>query len=238
MTDGPRTVDLWVGNFASREEFDQYFKETYNDDDGPINQFAADQGETFYDHDFVDLEFYDQPQSVDVIVPRLSYGESFSGEAVPAAETLGIGSVNCVLADYDNQFESPKSVPGKLTYLGKFTHDGKSPELPVPLLGDPIYLHPTDCRSLPTSIEVSPDKPFIIGGNQASLDLSALVPNIAERQVEIVFVPEKERWELRDLASNGLTWYRKEPLDGAFECPFNGIRFSVGDIEFDWSVEP
>lgn len=235
-------VNLWIGNFSTREDFEMYTKETYADDDPPINQFAADQGETFYDHDFVEIEFLEDRPSLESVILRLSFGATFVDQALAAAKSHEVGEFNAVFADFDNQFGSPQSFTAdeySLVYLGKFEHERIAPSLPAYEVGDRIYLklHSTHSE-LPTGISVSPDYPFTIGTGKASLDLSALVPGIAEFQVEIRYVPEKERWELRDLGSNGLTMYGKEPIDGEFRCPFNGIRFSVGDIEFDWSVEP
>ena len=46
------TAHIWLGQFADESALDEYFVEQMDDDDDtPINQFAADQGVPFYDHD-------------------------------------------------------------------------------------------------------------------------------------------------------------------------------------------
>ncbi len=47
-------VSIWLGTAAKKKLFDDYFKETYGDDESPINAFAKDAGTWFYDHDFVE----------------------------------------------------------------------------------------------------------------------------------------------------------------------------------------
>ncbi|MGK7925701.1 MAG: immunity 22 family protein [Spirulina sp.] len=53
------TSHIWLGNFPSADALEKYFAETYDeDDDGtPLNQFAADQGEHFYDSDWVEFSY-------------------------------------------------------------------------------------------------------------------------------------------------------------------------------------
>ena len=68
-------VSAWVGVFPSSEDLDSYLDETYSDDDSePISSFAADQGEAFYDHDFLEFSFSD-PSSDPVALLK---GHSFS----------------------------------------------------------------------------------------------------------------------------------------------------------------
>src|SRR5437870_5237705 len=47
---------FWLASFQNQEQIDEYFREGYGDDDEPISLFAADQGATFYDHDWVFVE--------------------------------------------------------------------------------------------------------------------------------------------------------------------------------------
>lgn len=50
---------IWLGKFPSEKALDEYFEEIYDEDneDAPLNQFARDQGENFYDHDWVERSF-------------------------------------------------------------------------------------------------------------------------------------------------------------------------------------
>ncbi|GAA5510697.1 hypothetical protein Rcae01_06207 [Novipirellula caenicola] len=117
---------IWIGVFDSGAP-DDYFVEHYSDDDdAPINLFAAEQDETFYDHDWLEISFVDASESTDVrlFVDGHSYSEDYLDAVVEKAAGLGIERINVfVLAD-KNEFSSPRSVVGekyRLEYLGEFT---------------------------------------------------------------------------------------------------------------------
>lgn len=115
---------IWIGVFASDAPED-YFVENYRDDDAPINRFAEEQGETFYDHDWTEISYLDASEASDI--RSFIDGHSYSGDYLEAvsecAAALGIEKINVfVLAD-KNEFDNPRSVMGtnyRLEYLGEF----------------------------------------------------------------------------------------------------------------------
>lgn len=238
-------VNIWVGFIDSKAAFEAYLEEVYEDDNRPISQFAADQDEYFYDHDFFEASYSDEPEQPDRLLAPFSGAGQFLSQIKWEKDWLP----NCAFAEYDGQFDNPKSVSGEvqIVYLGRFPCDLRA----IVNIEDPqlraieegrlddvqITLRPRSGLAI-DEILVTARRGLVIGrvSGPDLLDLSEVVPTIAERQVEIRFSPEKERWELEDLAANGLTHYRLVPLNGETVAPFNGIRFSIGPVEFDWSV--
>ena len=91
-------VDIWVGSFPSKSLFDQYFEEQYIDDDSPINRFAADQDEMFYDHDFCEFEFHNHPiKSFGKLIENHSYWKSYVDEANKAFSANGHKEANVIV---------------------------------------------------------------------------------------------------------------------------------------------
>ncbi|MBC8066217.1 MAG: immunity 22 family protein [Chlorobia bacterium] len=250
-------VDVWVGFIKSKRDFNAYIKEFYGDDDETISQFAEDQGETFYDHDFVEAEHFGKPKELREVLKPLSHSSGFIDEAARIASSVITFIPNCVFADYDHQFKNPRSVENggiSFMYLGRFEFNSQA-ESVAEIERNAVYATRSDdaditlkVRSGPLvyqgskaeRIPVAASKGLVFGKGKAPvgrefLDLGYLVPGIADLQAEIRYSPEKRYWEYIDLASNGLTHYRKEPINGETVAPFEGIRFSFGDVEFEWS---
>ncbi|WP_165228678.1 immunity 22 family protein [Aquisphaera insulae] len=123
-------VDVWLCRFSSDEEADAYFEETYDEDDEdrPISQFAADMGERFYDHDFVERgEFLDPPgDDIAAALGRHSFSSSYLADVVQQSRSASIAPFNLVLLVWNAEISNPKSVtlPGReLQYLGRFRCD-------------------------------------------------------------------------------------------------------------------
>lgn len=119
------TSHIWIGLFES-DAPDDYFEEKYERDDGePINRFAEEQGEEFYDHDWIEVSYLDADDVRDVraLVDGHSYSIDYIDAVCDRAQTLGLGKINVfVLAD-KAEFNNPKSVTGqnyRLEYLGQF----------------------------------------------------------------------------------------------------------------------
>ena len=116
---------IWVGRFGP-EAPATYFVQQAADDDSPRSQFGADQGERWFDHDWVEISFLDEPQSVRTLVDGHSYSASYLDAVVARAADLGVTEANVfVLAD-EEQFSDPRSVAGpgyQLWYLGTYRCD-------------------------------------------------------------------------------------------------------------------
>ena len=116
------TSHIWLGVFNSEEHLDKYFEEQYQEEHSSINQFAADQGEAYYDHDWVERVFGNSGDLRELI-HGASYAQDYLQEVIVAAAARGIESANTfVLADC-NEFASPKTVEAgdyRLWYIGDF----------------------------------------------------------------------------------------------------------------------
>ena len=113
---------IWLGRFPSSEALEAYFEETYYDDERktPISRFAEDQGESFYDHDWVERSFNESGDLRSKIEPH-SYSESYLDEVLRLAAEEGITDANVFIMADQEEFESPRSVTGSdyhLWYLG------------------------------------------------------------------------------------------------------------------------
>lgn len=119
-----KNAHIWVGQFKSAKALEKYLEEVFDEDDedAPINPFAADQGETFYDHDLVFAEFVKKatPQS---LMACWEFPKKSIDAVVKAIEALGVEGLNCSFIADEGEFSKPKSVKKKdyqLWYLGKF----------------------------------------------------------------------------------------------------------------------
>ena len=114
---------LWLGQFGPDAPED-FFEEQYDrEDDEPLSQFAASQGETWYDHDFVEISYLDDLQEVRALVDGHSYSESYLDSVVAKAAALGIDQANVFVFADKEQFAGPCSASGpgyQLWYLGEF----------------------------------------------------------------------------------------------------------------------
>jgi hypothetical protein len=123
---GEHLCHLWLGLFGP-DAPKNYFVQEYVDDETPRSQFGAEQEQPYFDYDFVEISFPNDPRPVRGLVDGHSYSESYLDAVVRKATDLGIAEVNVfVLADKD-QFGCPRSVAGpgyKLWYLGEFVCRG------------------------------------------------------------------------------------------------------------------
>jgi hypothetical protein len=114
------TVDVWIGEFPSKERLDVYFREVFDpdDDDAPISEFAGAMNEPYYDHDFVE-----SCQTVGSLLRNHSYSRSYADKVVRAAAELGVTAGNTTVLVWGNRISNPVSVFGGdhwLRYIGRF----------------------------------------------------------------------------------------------------------------------
>lgn len=239
------TIDIWLGLADSRSSLEALLEESYGDDDNPITAFAASQGERFYDHDFLESHFLDEPTELADAFAVISHGDEVREAALAAATERYTGRPNCIIADFERQFDQPTSILSAgitLSYIGRFEISSDSgPSTVVPeqitlkVLTGVVPYEGAEVDTLTIGSQIS----FIIGsGPDANLDLGSHVPGIAPRQAEIAYSREKEFWELFDRGGNGLTRYSGDEFDGAKAAPWPGIRFAIGDVEFEWGGPP
>ena len=121
-------VDVWLCCFASEAAVEAYFDESYEDDDHPISKFAADMGESYYDHDYMELgDFRDPPISdIKVALSHHSYSSSYLAEVVAAFSANPFNPFNSMLLMWNHEIERPVSIARPeytLHYLGRFKSD-------------------------------------------------------------------------------------------------------------------
>ncbi len=125
-----QTCHFWLGRFPNAKRVSAYLREVWNDDDEdrvhtPHSEFARDQGEKWYDHDFLEHGFKARAKSVAALVKRHSYFEQYTDELSKRAEALGLTNLNTLIFIDQDQIESPRSVTAKdftLHYLGTITY--------------------------------------------------------------------------------------------------------------------
>jgi hypothetical protein len=116
------TSHVWLGMFESEDQLDAYFEEQYEDDDTPINRFAADQGEMYYDHDWVERAFC-KSGDLRELLEDASYSDDYIQEVIAAARERGIQSANTFILGDAQEFDDPKAVSAtdyRLWYIGRF----------------------------------------------------------------------------------------------------------------------
>lgn len=116
-------VNIWVGWFENQSRFHQYFAETYTDDDDPISEFAVDQRQWFYDHDFMERYFFSNSTSLRDALRGASYSASYIDVLESSCSKLALSKINTAVLAFGDAIRVPCSASGpsyKLTYLGKF----------------------------------------------------------------------------------------------------------------------
>lgn len=124
------TSHFWLGHFASEKRVADYLVEVYDEEDEdrehtPLSQFACDQGETWYDHDFLEHGFQENAPSVEDLVDGYSYSEQWSAELARRAAEGGLTQVNTLVFISEDQIQKPRSAEGdgyRLHYLGTITY--------------------------------------------------------------------------------------------------------------------
>ena len=120
-------VDAWVCSFQSAEAVEEYFAETYGQEDGtPISMFAEDMSESYYDHDFVYREFHEPPaHALEEALERWPQLAWAHRQMIEAFRASPVSPFNLFLVAFGREIERPKSVElpdRRLHYLGRFEH--------------------------------------------------------------------------------------------------------------------
>lgn len=97
----------------------------YADDAGetPINKFAQEQGETFYDDDSVERSFNDAGD-LQALIKGHSNSKNYIENVMSLAASQELLKVNVFVMADKEEFDSPRSVNGErytLWYLGEFS---------------------------------------------------------------------------------------------------------------------
>ncbi len=240
-----RLINVWLGKAENKRRYSAFLKEQYGDDSRPISEFAASQGETFYDHDFVESEFNAKWRTLDDALLALSHSASYASELRAKVKTF---DHNFTLATFEDDFKNPTSYQAtgiQIDFLGSFEYDDTAKPEGTPEFDNAIFIHILGGRSfefeggLTSCIKVD-ERGLMIGKANPyarCLNISAVVPNVDDNQLR-VSLNAAGLWELRDFGNNGLSRLSKSSFDNETSMPWPGIAFSVGEVEFMWSDSP
>jgi hypothetical protein len=251
-------VHVWVGSFASPERRIAYFDEKYGedrDDEEALSEFAAGQGESFYDHDELEINFRTEiePELRSLLEP-CSYSSTYL-EAVLEAYEDTAEPVNILVLFFGEDIEAPRSVSGPdfaLRYLGQFPFDDSEDSLeaerpavvPAAILlelqtpgeayfeGRPVRSVAIDARGLVVGCGV-------LSGQVPYLDLAGLpgTEGVVPLQLRI-YRDQFDQWVVEDLGRNGLTSLSSTVLNGERSMPWHGDVLRVGPVKFRWNCFP
>lgn len=123
---GSSTLHFWLGRFPNEERVKRYFDEVWDPDDEdrehtPLSEFGRDQGRFWYDHDFLEHGYREDPGSIAALVEGHSWHEQWATELSRRAAEAGLTSCNTVVFIDQDQIDSPQSITGadyRLHYLG------------------------------------------------------------------------------------------------------------------------
>ena len=113
-------VSLWLGNFASQEEFQEYFKISYKEDgDSVSSEFEIDFHLSYYDRDLVEKDWVDVPENnIDVLLEGFSYDEEIIMQFPKISSTY---NTIVLIYDFDYSKEELKvsnNSSGTLEFIG------------------------------------------------------------------------------------------------------------------------
>lgn len=119
----PGTIAVWVGDFPSRDEFELYLQEQIDEDldiEKPINQFAADIGFGFYDHNRQEAERFEDALPVSELIAPFSNSASFASEATKSAAQKGITKADTAILLFDYNYRQTTSQDAPIRFIGNF----------------------------------------------------------------------------------------------------------------------
>ena len=150
-------IHVWIGNFETSFVPD-YFTETLSDDETALSPFVRDQGETFVDHDWMEMSWLDAAIEVEKLLPSHMVQADQLNRAVSIAHEMGIHRACLVVAIDENEVAEPRSVEKPpLVYLGCFGNALPGPDVieAAARAGDPkaqvrigrMYIFPPPAKS-------------------------------------------------------------------------------------------
>ncbi len=124
--DETETSHFWVGHFPEALAC-TYFAEVYgvDRDETALSAFARDQGDQFYDHDFLEYGFNDTAGTVEELVEGYSYSDQWGADLARLVAEAGLSGVNWFAFINESEIERPRSVQGDgywYRYLGTITY--------------------------------------------------------------------------------------------------------------------
>ena len=121
------TSHVFVGRFQTQEDLLAFIEEEYSgeDDNTPVSNFCATQGETFIDHDFMESGFREGEPTLREFLRGFSYAEQWADDIAALAGAQGLDDANTLIFINQDEIDAPRSVDGEnfsLVYLGTVTY--------------------------------------------------------------------------------------------------------------------
>jgi len=115
-------VSVWLGNFDSQGEFEEFIAEEYSEDGDVTSHFMKSFNIDFIDNQFQEVIFLDQPSgTIQNLIRPLSYSETF----VHNFESVPIEKYNCIVALYNFEYVGATeiaTIKPPLDFIGNFTY--------------------------------------------------------------------------------------------------------------------
>ena len=118
-------VSLWLGNFASQEQFQEYFKISYKEDGVSVSsEFETDFHLSYYDRELVEKDWVDVSENnIDVLLEGFSYNEEIIMQFPKISTTY---NTIVLIYDFDYSKEGLKvsnNGSGTLQFIGIAEYD-------------------------------------------------------------------------------------------------------------------
>lgn len=119
------TSHFFLGKVTDLAEYEAFIAEQYDDDDTPLSEFCASQGKMFIDHDFMELGFREDGETLAQFFAQYSYAEHWAGALCQRAESQQLTDANALLFVTDSEIAEPRFVSASgfaLHYMGKLSY--------------------------------------------------------------------------------------------------------------------
>ena len=126
---------FWIGRFDNQPLFDNFFEETYSEDEDVfISKFAESQNETWIDYDFLEIGFENNDKPIKDKFVNYSYAKHWIDELGQRIEHFKTPNINtivmCNLDGNRSEIEFPNSFKGEgyyIRYIGKIEFEFEDP---------------------------------------------------------------------------------------------------------------
>ncbi|MCE9634310.1 MAG: immunity 22 family protein [Planctomycetes bacterium] len=118
-------MSVWIGTVADEAALNDFIEEHYDLDGNATCPLWAALGINWFDHDFQEIHWQQEPVAVLRLLDGSSWGASFAPLVASACSGIGIRAANSALILYDFAYRgSSGSLPGGLAFAGCFHYSG------------------------------------------------------------------------------------------------------------------